>query len=124
MAATLLGTVGVWGIATDQTGILLTDTSFDFSNQETPVLSIVGEPIGFAFNKEKVEVKLSGLVPATSPFSAKLATALTLANAIPAHLQATGGTTIIKTISRTSNNEDWEKIEVGATHHPFVTVGA
>ncbi len=42
MAAQLLGTTGNWGIPQDQAGILITDQSFDFSNQEKPVLSDFG----------------------------------------------------------------------------------
>jgi hypothetical protein len=124
MSANLLGTTGNWGIPNDQTGILITDLSFDFSNQEKPVLDKGGEIIGFSFYQEKVEIKLSGLVAKTSPFSGKLGAALTLANAFPAHLQAsTGGTTLIKQISRALNNEDFEKIDITATHYPTVTIG-
>jgi hypothetical protein len=125
MSANLLGTTGNWGIPNDQSGILITDLSFDFSNQEKPVLDKGGEIIGFSFYQEKVEIKLSGLVAKTSPFSSKLGAPLTLANAFPAHLQAAaGGTTIIKQISRALNNEDFEKIDITATHYPFVTLGA
>jgi hypothetical protein len=124
MSANLLGTTGNWGIPNDQTGILITDLSFDFSNQEKPVLDKGGEIIGFSFYQEKVEIKLSGLVAKTSPFSGKLGAALTLANAFPAHLQAaTGGTTLIKQISRSLNNEDFEKIDITATHYPTVITG-
>ena len=66
---------------------------------------------------------MSGLVAKTSPFNGKIGTALVLANAIPAHLTPTGGTTIIKQISRSLNNEDFEKIDITATHYPFVTMG-
>ena len=108
---------------TTKPGIIITDLSFDFSNQEKPVLDKGGEIIGLALYQEKVEIKLSGLVPKTSPFSGKIGAALTLANAIPAHLQATGGTTIVMQISRTLNNEDFEKIDITATHYPFVVAG-
>ena len=123
MAAQLLGTTGNWGIPNDQTGILITDLSFDFSNQEKQVLDKGGEIIGLSLYQEKVEIKLSGLVAKTSPFSGKIGAALTLANAIPAHLQASGGTTILMQVSRSLNNEDFEKIDLTATHYPFVTIG-
>ena len=122
MAATFLGTTGNWGITNDEAGILILDLSFDFSNQEKPVLDKGGEIIGFAFYQEKVEIKLSGLVHKTSPFAGKIGTALVLANAMPAHLQGSGGTTIIKQISRALNNEDFEKIDITATHYPTVTL--
>ena len=121
MAATFLGTTGNWGIPNDETGIIISDLAFDYSNQEKTVLNKSGEIIGLALYQEKVEIKLSGLVAKTSAFSGKIGAALALANAMPAHLQAsTGGTTIIKQINRALNNEDFEKIDITATHYPFV----
>ena len=125
MAATFLGTTGNWGIPNDETGIIITDLAFDYSNQEKAVLSKSGEVIGLAFYQEKVEIKLSGLVAKTSAFAGKIGAALALTNAMPAHLQATsGGTTIIKQINRALNNEDFEKIDITATHYPFVASGS
>jgi hypothetical protein len=123
MAATFLGTTGNWGIPNEQSGLILYDVSYDFSQQEKPVLNTSGEIQGIAFYQPKVEVKISGLVPKTSPFSGKIGAALTLANTIPSHLTPTGGTTIITQISRSLNNEDFEKIDITATHYPFVTTG-
>ena len=125
MAATFLGTTGNWGIPNDEAGILINDLSFDFSNQEKTVLNKSGEIIGLALYQEKVEIKLSGLVAKTSPFAGKIGAALALANAMPAHLQAAaGGTTIIKQINLSLNNEDFEKIDITATHYPFVVSGS
>jgi hypothetical protein len=124
MAATFLGTTGNWGIPNHQAGILITDLSFDFSNQEKTVLDKAGEIIGLSLYQEKVEIKLSGLVAKTSSFSGKIGAAIALANAIPAHLQqASGGTTILMQVSRSLNNEDFEKIDLTATHYPFVASG-
>ena len=123
MAATFLGTTGNWGIPNDQSGIIISDLSFDFSQQEKPVLDKSGEIQGLALYQPKVEVKMSGLVAKTSSFGGKIGAALVLANAIPAHLTPTGGTTIITQISRSLNNEDFEKIDITATHYPFVTTG-
>ena len=125
MAATFLGTTGNWGIPNDESGIIITDLAFDYSNQEKTVLNKSGEIIGLALYQEKVEIKMSGLVAKTSAFSGKIGAALTLANTMPSHLQATsGGTTIIKQINRALNNEDFEKIDITATHYPFVASGS
>jgi hypothetical protein len=121
MAATFLGTTGNWGIPNDQSGLLITDLSYDFSNQEKPVLDKGGEIIGLSLYQEKVEIKLSGLVARTSPFSGKIGVALTLANGIPAHLRTSGGTTVLMQVSRSLNNEDFEKIDLTATHYPFIS---
>ena len=123
MSANLLGTTGNWGIPNDQPGIIITDLSFDFSSQEKQVLDKAGEVIGLSFYQEKGDVKISGLVAKTAPFSGKIGAALTLANAIPSHLQNTGGTTILTQISRNLSNEDFEKIELTATHYRFLTLG-
>jgi hypothetical protein len=123
MAASLLGTTGNWGIPNDQPGILITDQSFDFSNQEKQVLDKSGEVIGLSLYQEKVEIKLSGLVAKTSSFNGKIGAAITLANAIPAHLQQSGGTTVLMQVSRSLNNEDFEKIDLTATHYPFLSMG-
>ena len=56
MAASLLGTTGNWGIPQDEAGILITDLSFDFSNQEKPVLDKGGEIIGLSLYQEMAEV--------------------------------------------------------------------
>ena len=124
MSATFIGTTGNWGIPNDEAGILITDLSFDFSNQEKPVLDKSGEVIGLSLYQEKVEIKLSGLVAKTSSFSGKIGAALTLANAIPAHLQKAGGMTVLMQVSRSLNNEDFEKIDLTATHYPYLTGGS
>ena len=123
MAASLIGTTGNWGIPNDETGILITDLSFDFSNQEKPVLDKGGEIIGLALYQEKVEIKLSGLVAKDSPFNGKIGAALTLSNAVPDHLNTAGGTTILTQVSRSLNNEDFEKIDLTAVNYPHVTGG-
>lgn len=123
MAATFLGTTGNWGIPQDETGIIITDLSYDYSNQEKTVLDKGGEIIGLAFYQEKVEIKLSGLVKKTGPFAGKIGAALAITNGIPAHMQSSGGTTVIKQISRALNNEDFEKIDITATNYPLVTSG-
>ena len=122
MAATFLGITGNWGIPNEQSGIIIYDSSFDFSQQEKTVLNPSGEIQGLVLYQPKVEVKISGLVAKTAPFSAKIGTVLVLANAIPGHLTPTGGSTIITQISRSYNNEDFEKIDITATHYPFVTI--
>ena len=124
MAANLLGTTGNWGIPSDESGLIITDLSFDFSNQEKPVLNREGEIIGMALYQEKVEIKLSGLIGNGSSFNAKVGTALALANSIPDHTSTSGGMTLISQISRSLNIEDFEKIDVSAVNYPFMTGGS
>ena len=107
----------------DEAGILITDLSFDFSNQEKTVLNRGGEIIGLSLYQEIAEVKLSGLVSKDAPFSEKIGTAMTLSNTVPGHLNGSGGTTIISQVSRSLNNEDFEKIDITAKYYPFVATG-
>jgi hypothetical protein len=123
MAATLLGTTGNFGIPADESGIVIESLSLDYSVQDKPFLNKSGEITGLALWQEKYDVKLSGYVPKTGAYSGKLGAALALANAIPAHLQnSTGGATIVMGISREIAAEDFEKIDITAVHHPFVTL--
>ena len=125
MAASLLGTTGIWGIPSDETGVLILDLSFDYSNQEKTVLDKGGEIIGLSLYQEMVEIKFSGLVSKTNGFAGKVGSALTLINAIPAHLQTSnGGMTIITGVSLSMTVEDFQKIDVTAKHYPFITLGA
>ncbi len=76
--------------------------------------------------RREVEIKLSGLVKKTGPFTGKIGAALTLANAMPSHMQSSGGTTVIKQISRALNNEDFEKTpqtDCGETPQPRCRAG-
>ena len=124
MSATSLGITGNWGIPTAQSGIILYDHSLDYSIQDKPVLNLSGEIQGLSLYGGKIEIKLSGLVPITSPFNGKLGSSLALANAMPDHLPTSGGNTIVMQISRSLNNEDFEKIDITAIHYPFITLGA
>ena len=88
------------------------------------VLDKAGEIIGLSLYQEKVEIKISGLIAKDSPFDSKIGAALVLANAIPAHLQASGGTTILISVSRSLHNEDFEKIDITAVHYPYLQLAA
>ena len=120
MAATSLGTTGNWGITADESGIIITDLAFAYSHQEKTVLDKAGEVIGAAFYRGTVDVKISGLVAKTSAFSGKIGAALTLANTMPAHLQTSGGTTVLQQVTRSLSCEDFEKIDISATHYPAI----
>jgi hypothetical protein len=62
MAATFLGTTGNWGIPNDQSGIIISDLSFDFSQQEKPVLDKSGEIQGLALYQSKGEMPMTEIV--------------------------------------------------------------
>ena len=123
MSATLLGITGNWGIPQDEAGMIIIGFELNYSNQQKPVLTKGGEIQGLSLYQEQTEVKISGLVSKDSPFAGKIGAALAIANAIPAHLQATSsGATILMQVSRSLSNEDFEKIDLTAIHYPHVSL--
>src|SRR5687768_14307281 len=101
MAATQFGT-GKFGIGADETGIIIQNISYSFSQEKKAIKGRTGDTVGISYFDEKVEVKLQGVIPTTSAFSGTLATALTLTNTMVDHLKGatTGGSLLIEEISR------------------------
>ena len=124
MPATPLGTIGNWGVPEDEVGLLITDLSYSFTHQEKLVLNKSGEVQGVLTYQEMGEFKISGLVKKDSPFASKLGASITIANAVPAHLNGTGGITYISQIERTLNIEDFEKIDFTAKYYPTLQAAA
>jgi hypothetical protein len=121
--ATLLGaTNGVFGIANAQTGFLLDSTSWAYSDDVKMVKNISGDDTGEAHYNERVEIQLSGFLPASSAFSGTLASSITLATVPTDHLigSITAGLTIIQTITRNNRSEDYQRIELTAKYSPTI----
>lgn len=123
MAATLIGTTGVWGIASDETGLLIENLDFDFKDKEKAVLNKAGETLGYSFYDEMVECSLKGLATSSSAFAGKLTANLSLANAIPAHLQSavTGGRNLIRSVKKSLAIEDFVKFDIGSRYCPLIS---
>jgi hypothetical protein len=125
--ATLLGAVnGLWGIAAQQTGFLLEESSQSYSAQKATVKNITGDDTGVSHFNEVCEVSLSGKIPATSGFSASISTVLTLATVPADHLigTMTSGITIIESIEATQSAEDYRGLSLTASYSPTVTSGS
>ena len=121
--ATLLGaTNGVFGIANAQTGFLLDSTSWAYSDDVKMVKNIGGDDTGEAHYNERVEIQLSGFLPATSAFSGTLASSIALATVPTDHLigSISAGLTIIQTITRNNSSEDYQRIELTAKYSPTI----
>lgn len=121
--ATLLGaTNGVFGIANAQTGFLLDSTSWAYSDDVKMVKNISGDDTGEAHYNERVEIQLSGFLPATSAFAGTLASSITLATVPTDHLigSISAGMTIIQTITRNNSAEDYQRIELTAKYSPTI----
>lgn len=122
MAATLVGTTGTWGIAQDETGLLIETIDFDYKDKEKAVLNKSGETQGYSFYDEMVDVSLKGLATSTTPFSGTLAGSLSLANAIPDHLSGSvsGGRNIIRGVKKALNIEDFVKFDISSRYCPLI----
>ena len=121
--ATLLGaTNGVFGIANAQTGFLLDSTSWAYSDDVKMVKNISGDDTGEAHYNERVEIQLSGFLPASTAFSGTLASSITLATVPTDHLvgSISAGMTIIQTITRNNSAEDYQRIELTAKYSPTI----
>jgi hypothetical protein len=121
--ATLLGaTNGVFGIANAQTGFLLDSTSWAYSDDVKMVKNISGDDTGEAHYNERVEIQLSGFLPATIAFAGTLASSIALATVPTDHLigSISAGLTIIQTITRNNSSEDYQRIELTAKYSPTI----
>lgn len=121
MPATLIGTVGIHGIAADETGLIIKSLDDTSKNQKNYMKNRVGERVGRADYDESIEIELKGCITAASPWAQKLSAVLTLANTISAGYLNTvlTGKTLIDEVKRTRKDEDWNEISVSAEMLPF-----
>jgi hypothetical protein len=123
MSANLIGTVGAWGIAAAETsiGIIIEGIDETTRNEKNYLKNIYGERMGRSDFDESIEVKLSGKITSTSPFTTKLGANITLANTIVSNslFNNNTGRTVVNEVKRTESNEDWRGIEVDIEILPF-----
>lgn len=121
MPATLIGLVGLWGIAADETGLIIDKLDDNSRNEKNFMKDRVGCRVGRSDYDESIELTVGGKVTATSGWSQKLSAELVLTNTISsAHLQtANTGQTLIDDVQRSRANEDWVKFEIKAEMLPF-----
>lgn len=123
MAANLISATGSWGIASAETniGIIIEGIEETTRNEKNYQRDEVGQRTGRADYDESIEVKLSGKLTSSSPFTTKLGANITLANTITANSLQTNsaGLTVVDEVKRTSSNEDWKTVEVDIEILPF-----
>jgi hypothetical protein len=123
MAANLIGTVGLWGIAAAETSIGVIIESIDETsrNEKNYLKDIYGQRMGRSDYDESIEGKLTGKLTSSSPFSTKLGANITLANAIVSnHLYNNNtGRTVVNEVKRSYSNEDWRGVEIDVEVLPF-----
>jgi len=125
MAATLIGTVGSWGIGSAETtlGIIIEGIDETTKNEKSYIKDKIGQRIGRSEYDESIEVKMKGKMTSSSPFSTKLGANIVLANAITADslVSNNAGRTLVDEVKRTAENEGWKGVEVDVSFLPFFT---
>jgi hypothetical protein len=122
MAATLIGTVGVWGLTAEATlGIIVKSVEETTRNEKNYIKDEEGFRVGRADFDESIELKISGEIMSAGAFSGKLGAAIVLANTVSAAslVGAGGGMTLIGEVKRSGENEGWRGVEVDAEILPF-----
>ncbi len=121
MPATLIGTVGIHGIAADETGMIIKSLEDTSKNQKNWMKNRVGERVGRADFDESIEIEIKGCMTASTPWTQKLSAVLTITNTIAAnHLNTVlTGKTLIDEVKRSRKDEDWNEISVSAEMLPF-----
>lgn len=123
MAATLLGSDnGIWGINDIQPGFILNSSSQEYTSDEKSVKNISGDDTGLSHYNERINGTLEGFIPADDGFSQTISTMVQLATAPANHLVqgVSGGSYVIKSISTTQSNEEYQGISLNYTYHPKV----
>lgn len=117
---TLLGTVGIHGIAADETGMIISKLDDDSKMKSNDVRNRVGNRVGRVDYDESIEIDIEAHITATASWSQKLSAEITLTNTIAStHLQqTTTGKTLINSVKRTRANEAWVGISVKAEMLP------
>ena len=121
--ATSFGTTnGLFGIAAQQTGVLLDSVSDDYTQDSKTVKNITGDDTGESYYNERIEISLDGFAPSSAAFSGTLASAIVLATTPADHLigAVTGGTYVVTGVTRSSTSEDYRRIAVKAKYSPTI----
>lgn len=119
--ATIIGTVGQFGIAEEQQGILLESQDFDFKPDNKIQRDYRGKKCGIILYDDSIDVSMKGYIPREDATSIKVGQTLTLANAAPDHglSVATSGTNVVLGIKIGLKNEDLASFEISSSIYDF-----
>lgn len=122
IALTLLGTVGIFGIGADESGMIVESIDDTSKKKTKDVLSRQGNRIGRSDYDYSIDISIKGKIAATSGWAQKISAELTIANAISAaHLptDTPAGKTYIDEVKRSRAVEDWIGLDISAEMLPF-----
>ena len=115
---------GVFGIAEEETGLVVNGMTFNNTSEKVKLPNKVGNTVGKAWHDCRVEITVDAAIPNASPNTEWiLGAAVTLANAIPFRLPAgleTGGITTVEDSTETWSGQDYQKINFNLTYNPFI----
>lgn len=115
---------GIWGISSDQTGIIITSHSYDYSMESGSVENRTGNVVGRTYYNPTATFSIDGLIPITSPWSTALATSITLANGLSSQFingGGTGGLTVVEGITEESSNKAYKTLKITGIHYYFLS---
>jgi hypothetical protein len=123
MPATTIGTgSGNWGVAANETGIIMSGFDLDTQASTKELPDREGCAVGLAVYNEKIAISISGYVMASTTPTQKVGSVITLTNTVAlTHLQATTGKIVCENVKRARANEDFERIDITATLYPLIT---
>lgn len=120
--ATILGTVGVFGLENEQQGMILESQDMDYKPESKIQRDYRGKKTGIIFYDEQTDISLKGSIPRADSTDIKLGVALSLANEAPAFgLSSTAGTTVVMGVKVGLKNEDLATLDISATTFDFAT---
>ena len=119
--ATQFGTAATFGL-TFETGVITESIGYNYSQSSKVLRNGSGDVTGKSYYDEQLEISISGYLPTSTPFATTLAAAITLATAPTDYFKGSVGTnTICESINKTLSNEDYQKIDITAMHHPLIS---
>jgi hypothetical protein len=128
MAATILGTSKpVFGV-TVQTGMILRTVSDAYTTEKKIIVNEAGEKGGIVLYGDQRQITLEALVPASSPFSTRMAASFTLSQGTTDFYRSAAGAgfgdIILTDASQTTSNEAEQTFSLTFWSSPFFDFAA
>jgi hypothetical protein len=115
------GTGATFGL-TSETGMINDSLVYNYSQDNKVIRSGTGDTTGKTYYDERCEISMGGYLPTSSPISTTLAGEITLVTSITDFFKGSVGTkTIMESVTKTLSNEDYQRIEISAMHHPLIS---
>ena len=119
--ATQFGTAATFGL-TFETGIITESINYTYGQSNKVLRDGSGSVTGKSYYDENCELAIAGYIPTSTPFATTLAALITLVTAPTDYFAGSVGTkTIVESITKSLSNEDYQKLDITAMHHPLIS---